>query len=353
MLVRAHPTDATAFRVTHPEVPRFDFSADGVRRSLDESLGRLGVDRVDIVLIHDPDDHLEQAITEAAPVLVALREEGVVRAIGFGMNYVEPLSEAVERCDLDVILVAGRYTLLDQAALDSGLFARCAAHGVAVIAGGVFNSGVLAAPKPRLDLRLRARRQPERLEQAAAIAAVCDRHGTSLPAAALHFVLAQPAVRTVLIGARDGGEITHDVELASHPCRTSCGPISSRCWAARLGSPDPGCYPETSNRLLRSSNGASARHDDEPGDRVTARPLRLEVHPRDVGGQAGTADQLVLQPARRRPRRDRPPQVASVSRKPLSIAFEEISADKITYVRPEPGEEDETAEVEAAEEATE
>lgn len=216
VLVAGTSDGRDGFRVTHPEVSRFDFSADGVRRSLDESLGRLGLDRVDVVLIHDPDDHLEQAITEAAPALVALREEGVVRAIGLGMNHVAPLSEAVERCDLDVVLVAGRYTLLDQAARESGLFARCAAHGVAVIAGGVFNSGVLAAPKPDSTFDY-VQVDPGRLEQAAAIAAVCDRHGTSLPAAALHFVLAQPAVRTVLIGARDAGEITHDVELASQP----------------------------------------------------------------------------------------------------------------------------------------
>ena len=142
------PEPEGAFRVSHGEVPRFDFSADGVRRSLDESLGRLGVDRVDIVLIHDPDAHLGQAISEAAPVLAALREEGVVGAIGFGMNYVEPLRKAVERCDLDVILVAGRYTLLDQAALDSGLLALCDERRVSVMAGGVFNSGVLAAPSP-------------------------------------------------------------------------------------------------------------------------------------------------------------------------------------------------------------
>ena len=133
-----------------------------MRRSLEESLERLGLDRVDVALIHDPDNHLEQAITEAAPALAALRDEGVISAIGFGMNYVAPLKEAVERCDLDVILVAGRYTLLDQAALDSGLFASCAERGVAVIAGGVFNSGVLAAPTARFDLRLRAggRRAP-------------------------------------------------------------------------------------------------------------------------------------------------------------------------------------------------
>lgn len=210
------PDPEGAFRVSHGEVPRFDFSADGVRRSLDESLGRLGVDRVDIVLIHDPDAHLEQAITEAAPVLAALREEGVVGAIGFGMNYVEPLRKAVERCDLDVILVAGRYTLLDQAALDSGLLALCEERGVSVMAGGVFNSGVLAAPSPDSTYDYLPV-PPERLQRAARIAAVCERHGTSLPAAAIRFVADQPLIATVLIGARDAREIVDDVDLLASP----------------------------------------------------------------------------------------------------------------------------------------
>ena len=118
----------------------------------------------------------------------------MVSAIGFGMNYVAPLSEAVERCDLDVILVAGRYTLLDQAARDSGLFARVRRRGgVAVIAGGVFNSGVLAAPKPRLDLRLRAR-SIRRAPRAGGERSPRPAIGMArrLPAAALHFV-ARPA----------------------------------------------------------------------------------------------------------------------------------------------------------------
>jgi D-threo-aldose 1-dehydrogenase len=210
------PEPEGAFRVSHEEVPRFDFSADGVRRSLDESLGRLGVDRVDIVLIHDPDAHLEQAITEAAPVLAALREEGVVGAIGFGMNYVEPLRKAVERCDLDVILVAGRYTLLDQAALVSGLLALCEERRVSVMAGGVFNSGVLAAPSPGSTYDYLPV-PPERLQRAARIAAVCERHGTSLAAAAIRFVADQPLIATVLIGARDAREIVDDVDLLASP----------------------------------------------------------------------------------------------------------------------------------------
>jgi D-threo-aldose 1-dehydrogenase len=205
-------------------VPKFDFSADGVRKSLDESLTRLGLDRVDVALIHDPDHHLQQAITEAAPALAALRDEGVVRAIGFGMNFVSPLKEAVERCDLDVILVAGRYTLLDQAALDSGLLVACAERGVAVMAGGVFNSGLLAAPDPSATFDYLPVTE-ERLAKALAIARVCGRHGTSLPGAALRFVADQPAIATVLIGARDGNEVRADVAMLDEP-------IDPALWAA-------------------------------------------------------------------------------------------------------------------------
>ena len=149
-------------------------------------------------------------------MLAALREEGVVGAIGFGMNYVEPLRKAVERCDLDVILVAGRYTLLDQAALDSGLLALCDERRVSVMAGGVFNSGVLAAPSPGSTYDYLPV-PPDRLQRAARIAAVCERHGTSLPAAALRFVADQPLIATVLIGARDAREIVDDVHLLASP----------------------------------------------------------------------------------------------------------------------------------------
>ena len=212
LLVPGTPDGANGFKVSHGQVPRFDFSADGVRRSLDESLTRLGLDRVDVALIHDPEHHLHQAITEAAPALAALRDEGVVRAIGFGMNFVAPLKEVVERCDLDVILVAGRYTLLDQAAHDSGLLATCADRGVAVMAGGVFNSGLLAAPNPSATFDYLPVDE-ERLAKALAIARVCERHGTSLPAAAMHFVASQPLISTVLIGARDPDEVWADVAM--------------------------------------------------------------------------------------------------------------------------------------------
>ena len=139
--------DPEGFDVPAGLVRRFDFSADGVRRSLEASLDRLGLDRVDIALIHDPDAHGEQALREAYPALARLRAEGVVRAIGVGMNQTEMLTRFVRETDIDVVLVAGRYTLLDQCAADT-LLPAALERGVSVIAGGVFNSGVLAAPTP-------------------------------------------------------------------------------------------------------------------------------------------------------------------------------------------------------------
>ena len=122
-----------------------DYSRDGVRRSREESLERLGLDRVDIVLVHDPDDFMEQAADQAYPALAELRAQGTVRAVGAGMNSATALAWLVERCDLDCVLAAGRCTLLDDSAAAS-LFPLCQRRGIAVLAGGVFNSGILAGP---------------------------------------------------------------------------------------------------------------------------------------------------------------------------------------------------------------
>jgi D-threo-aldose 1-dehydrogenase len=183
----------------------FDFSRDGVLRSLEESLERLRSDRVDVVLVHDPEDHMEQALREALPAVRELREQGVVGAIGAGMNFPEPL-ERIAREGVDCVLMAGRYTLLDRSGL--GLLDACAALGVDVIAAGVFNSGILAggttfnyAPAP-----------PELLARAAAVFEECERRGVSATAAALRFPLTHPAVKRVLAGARSPAELRAAVE---------------------------------------------------------------------------------------------------------------------------------------------
>jgi D-threo-aldose 1-dehydrogenase len=185
-----------------------DYSRDGVRRSLEESLGRLGLDRVDIVLIHDPDDVMEQAADEAYPALAELRAQGTIRAVGAGMNSADALAWLVERCDLDCVLVAGRYTLLDQSAAEA-LFPLCQRRGVAVLAGGVFNSGILAGPVPgaRYDY---VPAPPAVLARARLMRDACERYGVPLPAAALQFTLRHPAVTAAVVGVRAPEEIRAD-----------------------------------------------------------------------------------------------------------------------------------------------
>jgi D-threo-aldose 1-dehydrogenase len=196
-----------AVPATHRRV--WDFSADGVRRSLEESLERLGLDRVDIVYLHDPDDHASEAFGEACPALERLRSEGVVGAIGAGMNQAEMLTRFVRDTDVDVVLCAGRYTLLDQRALTE-LLPSAQERGTSVVIGGAFNSGLLADPKPGATYNY-ASAPPELLDQALRIKEVAERHGTTLRAAALAFPLAHPAVASVLVGMRSADEVRDTV----------------------------------------------------------------------------------------------------------------------------------------------
>lgn len=203
--------DPEGFAVPASYVRRWDFSADGVRRSLEASLERLGLDRVDIALIHDADAHGEQALREAYPALERLRAAGTVRAIGAGMNQTAMLTRFVTDTDVDVVLAAGRYTLLDRSAAEV-LLPAARRRGVSVIAAGVFNSGVLAAPAPGATYDYQAApgsliRRARLLEQA------CGRFGVPLRAAAARFPLTDPAVASVLIGARSAAEITDAIAL--------------------------------------------------------------------------------------------------------------------------------------------
>jgi D-threo-aldose 1-dehydrogenase len=178
----------------------FDYSHDGVLRSVEESLERLGVDRIDILLVHDPDDHERAAIDGAFPALVRLREEGVVGAIGAGMNQAPMLARFVRDHGLDVVLVAGRYTLLDHEAL-AELLPLCLERRVAVIVGGVMNSGVLADPRPGSAFDYRPAPHAV-VDRARRLATICDRHGVPLKAAAVQFPLAHPAVVSLVAGVR-------------------------------------------------------------------------------------------------------------------------------------------------------
>jgi D-threo-aldose 1-dehydrogenase len=189
----------------------WDFSYDGIRRSVEESLQRLDIDRVDVLHLHDPDDHLAEAASSGYRALDDLRSEDMVRAIGAGMNNSRPLAELVRACDLDLVLLAGRYTLLDQSAM-SDLMPLCEQRGVSVVIGGVLNSGILVDPAPGAHFDYRAA-DDDILAKASAIQAVCRKYDVPLAAAALQFPLAHPRVCTVLVGPRTLDELQTDLSL--------------------------------------------------------------------------------------------------------------------------------------------
>ena len=199
--------DDQGFDVPADHRREWDFSRDGIRRSLDESLTRLGLDRVDIVYLHDPDDHWEAASTTGVDALIELRDEGVVGAIGAGMNQSAMLAEFVRRCDIDVVMLAGRYTLLDRDAADE-LLPLALDRGVAVIAAGVYNSGLLSQARVSADAVFDYAPVPDDLRaRAEALADACGRHGVELPAAALQFPRRHPAVAATVVGLRTADQV--------------------------------------------------------------------------------------------------------------------------------------------------
>ena len=187
-------------KATHKRV--WDFSRDGIRRSLDDSLTRLGLDRVDVAYLHDPDDHWAEASTSGIDALVELRDEGVVGAIGAGMNSSAMLAEFVRRCDVDCVMIAGRYTLLDQSA-GTDLLPLALERGVAVVAAGVYNSGLLSTNRAEAGAMFDYGRASGGLvKRANRIAEICAGFDVSLPEAAIGFALHHPAVLSVVLGAR-------------------------------------------------------------------------------------------------------------------------------------------------------
>jgi D-threo-aldose 1-dehydrogenase len=182
----------------------WDFSAAGIRASLEESLARLGLDAVDILYLHDPDEHdLGPDIASGAPALAALRDEGLVAAIGIGSKSREALVTAVRTGALDLVMVAGRYTLLEQA---GEVVAACRDAGVGIVAAAVFNSGLLSTPQPGGRYEYGAV-PPELLARARRLAGICERYGVALPEAALQFPLREPAVRSVVVGAASADQV--------------------------------------------------------------------------------------------------------------------------------------------------
>ena len=210
------PSPETADRLDEPNqfaVPAalkrvWDFSADGIRAGLEESLERLGLDNVDVLYLHDPDEHdLAADLATGVPAVAALRDEGLVTAVGIGSKSTEALVAAVRTEALDLAMVAGRYTLLEQA---DEVVAACRETGVGIVAAAIFNSGLLARPRPGGRYEY-GDVPPEVLDRARRIADVCERHGVTLPEAALQFPLREPAVRSVVVGAATPEQVRENV----------------------------------------------------------------------------------------------------------------------------------------------
>lgn len=184
---------------------QWDFSADGVRRSLEESLERLGLDRVDIVYLHDPEDHWRQALDEALPALIEMRDAGVIRAVGAGMNFSDKLTELIEGYDVDVVMCAGRYTAFEA---DQRLVDAAAARGAKVVAAGIYNSGLLARERPAPDANYNyAPATPQVLARVNALADLCESHGVTLPQVAVNYPLRNPAVASVDVGMSSPAQV--------------------------------------------------------------------------------------------------------------------------------------------------
>jgi len=189
----------------------FDFSYDGVMRSFESSLERLGVDRIDILHIHDPDRHYEEAIDGAYPALDRLRGEGIIRGVSAGMNQWQMLARFASEGDFDCFLLAGRYSLLEQGALDE-LLPLCLEKNIGILAGGTYNSGILAkSDQPDATYNYR-RPPPEIVEKIHCLEAVAARHQVDLKAASSQFVLAHPAITAIIPGTRYPERVEENVD---------------------------------------------------------------------------------------------------------------------------------------------
>ncbi|GAA1250666.1 aldo/keto reductase [Pseudonocardia aurantiaca] len=200
----------------------WDFSADGVRRSLEESLERLGLDSVDVLFLHDPDEvdaeqGPAQPIATGVPAVVGLREEGLVRAVGIGSKSTDVLLAGIRTGPLDLLMVAGRYTLLEQPAAEE-LIPECREQGVDIVVAGAFNSGLLSTSEPGAGARYEYGAAPDEvIARARRLAGICAEHGVELPVAALQFPLREQVVRAVVLGAVEPGHVIENVRRISQP----------------------------------------------------------------------------------------------------------------------------------------
>src|SRR5438445_178961 len=209
MPLSMNPADRVRLGVTRGSAQRL-----GVMTSVTESLDRLGLDTIDILHIHDPDAHFDEALRGAYRALARLRGDGTIAAVGVGMNQPGMLVRFAKEADVDCFLLAGRYTLLDQTALGE-LLPLCVARHIPVIAGGVYNSGILADPRPGATFDY-IPAPPDLVARAQHLEAACRRHGVPLPAAAIQFPLGHRAVAAVLTGCRSPAEGEENVRLFRH-----------------------------------------------------------------------------------------------------------------------------------------
>lgn len=223
LVPRAQGERYPGMRDQEPVAIRYDYSYDGVRRSLDSSLERLGLDRIDILLCHDIDvwTHGDaqpkiyaEALKGALPAMQELRDQGVVGAIGLGVNEWQVCSRIMDEIDVDCFLLAGRFTLLEQDPIDA-MLPKCSDRGVSVIIGGPYNSGLLANVERR---RATYNYQPvtdELWNKAQAIRRICEDHRVDMRAAALQYPLRHPAVAAVIPGMWSRKEVETNVEFIS------------------------------------------------------------------------------------------------------------------------------------------
>ena len=195
----------TIFQDREPLIPVFDYSPYGIRRSFEESLERMNLDQIDIALIHDPENHMDQAIDEAYPELEKIRDEGLVKSIGVGINFPDLANRFVKETNIDLLLIAGRFTLLDQSA-GRELLPNALRRNVSILAAGVFNSGLLVDPNPGATFEYEPA-SSEMIDKARAIHKAIAPYEIPVAAVGLQFPLRHPAVKAILTGARDSAEL--------------------------------------------------------------------------------------------------------------------------------------------------
>lgn len=217
LLKPVHLTPSSEQFVNLPnQEPIFDYSRDGILKSIEQSLTRLKLDYIDIVLIHDADDHYYQALDEAFPTLEELRSQGTIRAIGAGMNQWEMMEKFASETSSDCFLLAGRYTLLDQSSVESFL-PICQENNISIIIGGPYNSGILASDLSEQATFDYLTAPKTILDKARKIKQICDEYGIPLKAAALQFGLSHPTVSVTIPGARTESEVQENFEMTNYP----------------------------------------------------------------------------------------------------------------------------------------